>query len=222
MTDWTSSKVMHLIRLFEEHQQDFCSNVIKKKDTWQKLANLLNVNGGQQFTSDEVDKKWRGLRERYLLSWLYIHYTSDLNKTRGQADHPTLAKKNNKPFYGTYRPFKSSSAILPWTSSCSRTLNNNINTLIQPSYRYGTVGFNISINTLQAISHPITCLVQKGFPNLFLDLYYYQNKTTIRAKLNLIKLKPGLGASYIKQTGNVLGYSSWGPHGYVHVYSPQR
>jgi len=46
MADWTSSKKMRLIQLFEE-RQDFCSNVIKKKDTWQKLANLLNVNGGQ-------------------------------------------------------------------------------------------------------------------------------------------------------------------------------
>jgi len=61
---WTSSKVMHLIQLYEEHIGQFCSNIIKKKDTWQKVANYLNATGGQQFTADEVDKKWRGLRER--------------------------------------------------------------------------------------------------------------------------------------------------------------
>ena len=86
----------HAFDKIREHQQDFCSNVIKKKDTWQKLTNLLNVNGGQQFTSDEVNKKWRGLRERYLLSWLCNHYTSDLNKTRGQANHHTLGQKQQQ------------------------------------------------------------------------------------------------------------------------------
>jgi len=55
---------MHLIQLYEEHIGQFCSNIIKKKDTWQKVANYLNATGGQQFTADEVDKKWRGLRER--------------------------------------------------------------------------------------------------------------------------------------------------------------
>jgi len=56
--------VLHLITLYEEHEQEFCSNIIKKKDVWQKVANTLNATGGVQFSADEVDKKWRGLRER--------------------------------------------------------------------------------------------------------------------------------------------------------------
>jgi len=64
VTGWTNSKVLHLITLYEEHEQEFCSNIIKKKDVWQKVANTLNATGGVQFSADEVDKKWRGLRER--------------------------------------------------------------------------------------------------------------------------------------------------------------
>jgi len=64
ITGWNSSKVLHLIHLYQEHVGQFCSNMIKKKETWQKVTNLLNAGGGQQFTVEEVDKKWRGLRER--------------------------------------------------------------------------------------------------------------------------------------------------------------
>jgi len=64
LTDWTTAKVMHLIQLYEMHEAEFSNNVIKKKDTWQKIARSLNATGGQQFTPDEVSKKWRGLKER--------------------------------------------------------------------------------------------------------------------------------------------------------------
>lgn len=63
---WTTAKVLHLVQLYVAHEEEFCNNVVKKKDTWQKVANSLNSTGGQQFSADEVDKKWRGLRERYM------------------------------------------------------------------------------------------------------------------------------------------------------------
>jgi len=61
---WTSSKVLQLIELYEEHISQFSNHLTKKKEAWLKVTNALNSTGGQQFSADEVDKKWRGLRER--------------------------------------------------------------------------------------------------------------------------------------------------------------
>uniref|UniRef100_UPI00358E6924 uncharacterized protein isoform X2 n=1 Tax=Myxine glutinosa TaxID=7769 RepID=UPI00358E6924 len=63
--NWSRTKVNALIHLYEENKASFENNRIRRKDVWQKIAKKLNKEGGTVFSLQEVDKKWRNLKDRY-------------------------------------------------------------------------------------------------------------------------------------------------------------
>uniref|UniRef100_A0A8C4X0W4 MADF domain-containing protein n=2 Tax=Eptatretus burgeri TaxID=7764 RepID=A0A8C4X0W4_EPTBU len=63
--NWSNAEVKALIHLYEENKASFENNFIRRKDIWQKITKKLNNEGGTTFSVEEVDKKWRNLKDRY-------------------------------------------------------------------------------------------------------------------------------------------------------------
>uniref|UniRef100_UPI0035901396 uncharacterized protein n=1 Tax=Myxine glutinosa TaxID=7769 RepID=UPI0035901396 len=63
--NWSHTEVKALIHLYEENKASFENNFIRRKDIWQKITKKLNTEVGSTFSVEEVDKKWRNLKDRY-------------------------------------------------------------------------------------------------------------------------------------------------------------
>uniref|UniRef100_UPI00358F14F6 uncharacterized protein n=1 Tax=Myxine glutinosa TaxID=7769 RepID=UPI00358F14F6 len=63
--NWSHTKVKALIHLYEENKASFENSLIRRKDVWQKITKKLNNEGGTTFSLEEVDKKWRNLKDRH-------------------------------------------------------------------------------------------------------------------------------------------------------------
>jgi len=64
LTEWSDAKVKALLAAYHKHRNSFHSNVIPKNHVWKVIAGNINSTGGIQFTWEEVDKKWRNLKDR--------------------------------------------------------------------------------------------------------------------------------------------------------------
>uniref|UniRef100_UPI00358E5E74 uncharacterized protein isoform X2 n=1 Tax=Myxine glutinosa TaxID=7769 RepID=UPI00358E5E74 len=63
--NWSHIEVKALIHLYEENKASFENHIIRRKDVWQKIAKKLNKEGDTTFSVDQVDRKWRNLKDRY-------------------------------------------------------------------------------------------------------------------------------------------------------------
>jgi len=53
-----------LLAAYHKHRNSSHSNVIPKNHVWKVIAGDINSTGGIKFTWEEVDKKWRNLKDR--------------------------------------------------------------------------------------------------------------------------------------------------------------
>ena len=53
-----------LIHLYEENKASFENHIMRRKDVWKKIAKKLNKEGDTTFSVDQVDRKWRNLKDR--------------------------------------------------------------------------------------------------------------------------------------------------------------
>uniref|UniRef100_A0A8C4QMK3 MADF domain-containing protein n=1 Tax=Eptatretus burgeri TaxID=7764 RepID=A0A8C4QMK3_EPTBU len=63
--NWSHIEVKALIHLYEENKASFENHIMRRKDVWKKIAKKLNKEGDTTFSVDQVDRKWRNLKDRY-------------------------------------------------------------------------------------------------------------------------------------------------------------
>lgn len=61
---WSNEAVMCLITLKKEHSGIFSSNLTTQKQAWQKVSEMMCLEG-HHFTGEECDRKFRSLKMRY-------------------------------------------------------------------------------------------------------------------------------------------------------------
>uniref|UniRef100_A0A8C4QFU9 MADF domain-containing protein n=1 Tax=Eptatretus burgeri TaxID=7764 RepID=A0A8C4QFU9_EPTBU len=146
---WSHTKVKALIRLYEENKASFDNHFIKRKDVWQKITTKLNTEGGMTFTVEEVDKKWRNLKDRYRRifemnrqtgmvksNWQYFNLMDQLLQNDPAVNPPCIAQAGCSyavETTGTTTPIESSqeqtvSPQVSWTStplSAKKKLRSN-------------------------------------------------------------------------------------------------
>lgn len=67
---WSNEAVMCLITLKKEHSGIFSSNLTTQKQAWQKVSEMMCLEG-HHFTGEECDRKFRSLKMRQVAHVLY-------------------------------------------------------------------------------------------------------------------------------------------------------